>query len=174
MRKRSYFTFCVLVSGLIACTGVDNGGGNSSSNAKGQVPLVTPPPAPADSVDIVYYKKPFTDPERYTRFFSAARVSDSTFRAALDSLLVLPGVRQDSVRDCMSEGKILEPLKGDAFRIIYFARSGNTCNYLYQIRDGAFYYYELPVHIKGMLDVYEKKAKELPVNEGPSGEPVRK
>ena len=113
-----------------------------------------------DSMDVVYYNKPFTDPERYTRFFRVARIADSAFAVSLQGLLLSPGVKEDSLRKCMSEGKMIIPMGGDAFRTVYFSRQAKPCDYLYVIRDGSFYYYEMADSLRNLLDVFEKMAKE--------------
>ena len=119
-----------------------------------------PAQASPDSMDVIFYDKPFTDPERYTRFFRVTRAGDPPFTASLRALLLLPGVKEDSLRKCMSEGKILIPLGGDAFRTVYFSRAAKPCEYLYVIRGGAFFYYEMPDSLRHMLDENEKTARE--------------
>jgi len=111
-------------------------------------------------MDVVYFNKPFTDAERYTRFFRVARTGDNFFAASLRELLLLPGVKEDSLRKCMSEGKIMIPLGGDAFRTLYFSRAAKPCHYFYVIRDGSFYYYEMADSLRNLLDIFEKMAKE--------------
>ena len=115
----------------------------------------------SDSVEVLYYRKPFTDKERYTRFFSSLVTKDTGFIQSLKSILLLPGVKEDSLRACMSEGKINIPLKGDAYQVVYFSREAMPCNYLYVIRDGQFYYYLLDEPVLQKLNELEKGAKAL-------------
>lgn len=113
----------------------------------------------ADSVEVLYYRKPFTDKERYTRFFSSLVTKDKMFIQSLQALLRLPGVKEDSLRACMSEGKINIPLKGDAYQVVYFSREAKPCNYFYVIREGQFFYYLLDDSLLGKLNELEKQAK---------------
>ena len=113
-----------------------------------------------DSLEIVYYRKPFRDPERYTRFFTVTKIVDPSFFTSLENILRLSGAEEDSLRACMSEGKILIPLGGDAFRTVYFSRAAKPCEYLYVIRDGAFIYHDMPDSLSQMLDEHEKTARE--------------
>lgn len=116
-------------------------------------------PGTADSVEVLYYRKPFTDKERYTRFFSSLATKDTGFIQSLKSILLLPGVKEDSLRACMSEGKINIPLKGDAYQVVYFSREAEPCKYLYVIREGQFYYYLLDESLLQKLNELEKQAK---------------
>lgn len=113
-----------------------------------------------DSLQLVYYKKPFLDKERYTRFFRTVSAKDTVLGRQLKMILSLPGAKQDSIRPCYSEGKVLIPLKGDAFQVIYFSRMEAPCRYLYLIRDGAFYYYEMDALVEERLNDWEKFSKE--------------
>lgn len=115
--------------------------------------------ATADSVEVLYYRKPFTDKERYTRYFSNLVTKDTGFIQMLQSLLRMPGVKEDSLRACMSEGKINIPLKGDAYQVVYFSREEKPCNYLYVIRGGEFFYYMLDERLQQKLNELEKQAK---------------
>lgn len=153
------FIFLCFLSAFFACKSpVDNG--KQVQDAKSPDTTGVIAANLADSFDIVYYKKPFNDPERYARFFRVAHVRDTLLRGDIEKLLRLPGVKEDSVRKCMSEGKIILPLKGDAFRVVYFAREQKPCSYLYLIKDGSFYYYELTSQLKDRLDQFEREAKE--------------
>jgi hypothetical protein len=119
-------------------------------------------PLSGDSIDILYFTKPFTDTLRYTRYFSAVKVSDSSFLEALDAALSGPSAVLDKPRPCLSEGKIILPKGGDAFKVIYFSRSQEpSCNYIYDIRDGLFYYHPLSLEISSGLNAFETRAKKL-------------
>lgn len=115
-----------------------------------------------DSVDILYFTKPFTDSTRYTRYFSAVKVGDSSFVNALEAALNGPSAVLEKPRPCLSEGKIIIPRGGDAFKVIYFSRSKEaSCNYIYDIRDGVFYYHPLSGEIASGLNNFETGAKKV-------------
>jgi hypothetical protein len=149
-----------LICGLIACNSEQKAGSSDSQS----IPVSLSPEitkVTSDSVEVLYYRKPFTDKERYTRFFSSLVTKDIGFIQSLKSILLLPGVKEDSLRACMSEGKINIPLKGDAYQVVYFSREEKPCNYLYVIRDGQFYYYLLDEPVLQKLNELEKGAKAL-------------
>jgi hypothetical protein len=115
-----------------------------------------------DSVDILYFIKPFTDSTRYARYFSAVKVGDSSFVNALEAALDGPSSVLEKPRPCLSEGKIIIPRGGDAFKVIYFSRSKEaSCNYIYDIRDGVFYYHPLSGEIVKGLNNFETGAKKV-------------
>jgi len=62
--------------------------------------------------------------------------------------------------NCLSEGKIIIPHGGDAFRIVYFSRTEAPCSYLYVIDNGRFRYYSLAKDVKEKLDKWEGLAVE--------------
>lgn len=118
-------------------------------------------PALADSLDILFFKKPFTDKERYQRYFKILHVKDSVLVKTLNYSLQLEVVEDLlSPKKCMSEGKIILPLGGDAFKTIYFSRMETDCPYLYLIKDGHFLYYPMDTALNRMLNIGEKNAVE--------------
>lgn len=154
-----HFCLLVLISLLASCIGK-----TKNVNTDTVITQALPAPAPAqvmvDSVELLYYRKPFTDKERYTRFFSNLVTRDTGFISSLQSLLRMPGVKEDSLRNCMSEGKINIPLKGDAYQVVYFSREAAPCNYLYVIRNGQFYYYVMDRSLQDKLNELEKSARQ--------------
>jgi hypothetical protein len=152
----------ILLVALIFCFAACNSEQKTNNKESVDVPvLAIPEPGlvTADSVEVLYFKKPFTDKERYTRFFSTIVTKDTGLIRSLTSILVLQGVKEDSLRACMSEGKFNIPLKGDAYQVVYFSREVKPCSYLYVIRDGQFYYYQLDEHLRQKLNELEKQAK---------------
>jgi hypothetical protein len=117
-------------------------------------------PARVDSFDILYYKKPFTDSLRYARFFKVVHSRDTTLLIEMNKVFGGSYTRLSEIKKCLSEGKIIFPLEGDAYRTIYFSRTESGCSYLYYIKDGAFYYYDISPAIIGRLNELEKKAVE--------------
>ncbi|HSF45162.1 MAG TPA: hypothetical protein VLA58_04100 [Chitinophagaceae bacterium] len=115
-----------------------------------------------DSIDILYFKKPFTDSSRYTRYYRTVRVSDSTFYHLLENALSGPSVVMEKPKACLSEGKIIIPKGRDAFKVVYFSRSEQeACNYIYVIRNGLFYYHTLSREILTVLNDFERKAEDV-------------
>jgi hypothetical protein len=112
-------------------------------------------------VDILYFKKPFTDSVRYTRFYKVTQSTDSVFFESLKRALAQHHQKLEAPRKCLSEGKIQIPLGGDAFKVVYFSRAETGCNYLYIIQDGAFLYYEMPADVNRYLIELEKQSKDL-------------
>jgi hypothetical protein len=117
-------------------------------------------PGKVDSFDILYYKKPFSDSTRYTRYFRVIHTSDSTLVSELNKIFNGNFVKLMEVKKCLSEGKIILPIGGDAFRVVYFSRIDTDCSYLYYIKDGEFYYYEMSSLLKEKLNAFEKVAVE--------------
>lgn len=118
-------------------------------------------PSRVDSIDILYFKKPFVDEERYQRFFSVAHTSDSLLIDALRSAME-KSVQQDlqSPKECRSEGKMIIPLGADAFKVIYFSRNETNCPYLYVIENGHFLYYKMDTLLNSALNRLESVATE--------------
>jgi hypothetical protein len=115
-----------------------------------------------DSIDLLYFTKPFTDSSRYTRYFSVAKVSDSTLERLLSITLDGPSSIMDKPRPCLSEGKIVIPKGGDAFKVLYFSRTGeNQCRYIYEIKDGQFLYYQITEALEAGLNKFEKIAVKV-------------
>lgn len=153
-----WFVFFLLLCSVTACNTSQDPATKDTVAIIDQPAFASRPPRP-DSIEVIYYKKPFTDKERYTRFFSNLVTRDTGLIGTLMSVLALPGVREDSIRTCMSEGKINIPLKGDAYQVVYFSRETSPCNYLYIIRNGQFFYYTLDATIMEKLNQLEKLAK---------------
>lgn len=118
-------------------------------------------PSVVDSVDILYFNKPFTDAERYQRFFRIVHVGDT---AVINSLRTAfqNTVTEDLLnpKKCKSEGKIIVPTGGDAFKIIYFSRLETKCAYLYVIENGHFLYYQMDSSLNRLLNSLEFEAVE--------------
>lgn len=112
-------------------------------------------------VDILYFRKPFTDSVRYTRYYRVAQTTDTSFFAGLRAALQQRFEKLDAPRKCLSEGKMQVPLGGDAFKVVYFSRKETGCPYLYVIKDGMFYYFELPAELNRFLIELEEQSKEV-------------
>jgi hypothetical protein len=117
-------------------------------------------PQQVSSFDVIYYKKPFTDSVRYTRYFLATHTGDSALVSELNRIFQGKFVKLAEIKKCQSEGKIIIPLGGDASRVIYFSRIGGDCSYVYYIKDGEFYYFGMSTLLSEKLDTIEKMAVE--------------
>jgi hypothetical protein len=117
-------------------------------------------PDAVDSIDLLYFKKPYTDSLRYQRFFTYLQSGDSTLIQALRENLNQPFQEFVGPVNCLSEGKIIIPHGGDAFRIVYFSRTEAPCSYLYVIDNGRFRYYPLTEKVKAKLYQWEGLAVE--------------
>lgn len=128
-------------------------------NSDNSINLQSILPDSLKSIDIIFFEKPFKDTERYQRYFTIYQIVHKNefflFRSSLKSNLV---ERIQEPRRCFSEGKIIVPIIGDAYKVIYFSRADSECSYLYFIKDGHFFYYSMPKALENLLNSLEKKA----------------
>lgn len=107
----------------------------------------------ADSVQILFFTDPFgKDSIRYTRFFkhyntSAADVVKPILKN-LDQLFLL----RTEVIKCRSEGKIFFFKGTQELKTVYFNTQANgDCAYMYFIKDGGFYYFQVQPETAALL-----------------------
>lgn len=107
----------------------------------------------ADSVQILFFTDPFgKDSIRYTRFFkhyntSAADVVQPILKN-LDQLFIL----RTEVMKCRSEGKIFFFKGTQELKTVYFNTQANgDCAYMYFIKDGGFYYFQVQPETAALL-----------------------
>ena len=107
----------------------------------------------ADSVQILFFTDPFgKDSLRYTRFFkhyntSAAAVVQPILKN-LDQLFIL----RTEVMKCRSEGKIFFFKGTQELKTVYFNTQANgDCAYMYFIKDGGFYYFQVQPETAALL-----------------------
>jgi hypothetical protein len=107
----------------------------------------------ADSVQILFFTDPFgKDSLRYTRFFkhyntSAADVVQPILKN-LDQLFLL----RTEVIKCRSEGKIFFFKGTQELKTVYFNTQANgDCAYMYFIKDGGFYYFQVQPETAALL-----------------------
>ena len=107
----------------------------------------------ADSVQILFFTDPFgKDSLRYTRFFkhyntSAAAVVQPILKN-LDQLFIL----RTEVMKCRSEGKIFLFKGTQELKTVYFNTQANgDCAYMYFIKDGGFYYFQVQPETAALL-----------------------
>lgn len=160
MRLFLFFTFVLIL--IYSCGDLKNSGEKKVDSSSTSVLKEKVSAFSADSLDILYFKKPFTDSSRYTRFFNAVKVSDSSFEASLARVVSGIPSLMEKPRGCLSEGKIIVPKGGDAFKVYYFSRLGNdSCRYVYEIKEGLFLYYNIIGDLTLALDRFEKDAREV-------------
>jgi hypothetical protein len=155
----------IISSLILSCGG--SGGKNSEMRSTdpvvtetGETEITTFLPQQVSDFDVIYYKKPFTDSVRYTRYFLTTHTTDSALVSELNRIFLGTFEKLPEVKKCQSEGKIIIPFGGDAFRVIYFSRTGGDCSYIYYIRDGEFYYFSMSTLLSEKLDAIEKMAVE--------------
>jgi len=94
----------------------------------------------ADSVEVLFYTNPDGDPGRYTRFYNRVPATDSGLVISMKQSINKHFERLEKVKDCRSEGKIHFFAAGNPVQTVYFSNRGDSCNHLYFIADGWFYY----------------------------------
>ena len=116
----------------------------------------------ADSVQVLYYKNPFgADSLRYYRFFTYLATTDTTVLATIQDALAAP-VNGWEQQHCRSEGKIYLLRGDDVIKTIYFNLQPGSCNHLYFIKDGNFYYLPITDALTRLLQALRLQAKEPP------------
>jgi hypothetical protein len=111
----------------------------------------------ADSVQVIFYTNPDGDPKRYTRYYTLVNLSDSLHIKTLKASIDKSFERLESVKSCRSEGKFFFFSKGNPVQTIYFSNRGDSCNHLYFIADGWFYY--MPMDSTTAQNLKDLKAK---------------
>jgi hypothetical protein len=94
----------------------------------------------ADSVEVIFYTDPDGDPKRYTRFYTLYPSKDTAILAAMQQSVDKHFERIERVKDCRSEGKMHFFADGNPTQTVYFSNRGDSCNHLYFIADGWFFY----------------------------------
>ena len=97
----------------------------------------------ADSVQVLFYDDPDGDPKRYTRFYSWFPSSDSDVVQSVKKSVDKHFIRIEKVKPCRSEGKIYLYQGDNPMQTIYFSNRGDTCNHLFFIADGWFFYMDM-------------------------------
>lgn len=112
-----------------------------------------------DSVQVLFYKDPDGDPERYTRFYTHAEVKDSGFASTVLNALDQPFQEYSRVKECRSEGKMYLFQQGidDPLQTIYFSTRCDSCCYVYYIKNGQFYYMNMTDDLSQQLKSLRNK-----------------
>lgn len=112
-----------------------------------------------DSLQILYYDDPYGDPKRYSRFFKFVSTSaDSVVQPVLNNLNATFELKQQ-VTECHSEGKIYLFTNGQPLKTVYFSAKADSCTYLYFIKDGLFYEFDMLTETAAVLEGQRKFAK---------------
>lgn len=117
-------------------------------------------PDDLDSVDVLFFKKPFEDSLRYQRFFTFKRSGDTALINSLRRSMAVGFQEVSAPKKCLSEGKIIVPYGGEVFKVIYFSRTGEGCAYLYVIDNGRFHYYSMDTRVINQLNGCEELATD--------------
>jgi hypothetical protein len=112
----------------------------------------------ADSVEVLFYTNPDGDPKRYTRFYTWLASADSSMIIALKQSVDKHFERVEKVKDCRSEGKIYFFADGNPMQTVYFSNRGDSCNHLYFIADGWFFYMPMDSATVGKLKEWKAKS----------------
>lgn len=113
----------------------------------------------ADSVEIMFYDNPDGDSKRYTRYYKWFPSSDSNIVMEMQQSVDKHFVRIEKVKDCRSEGKMHFFADGNPIQTVYFSNRGDSCNHLYFIADGWFFY--MPMDSSTASALRKLKAKSL-------------
>jgi hypothetical protein len=96
-----------------------------------------------DSAHFILYDNPDGDPKRYTRFYKEFGTKDTAMLQILAAGYNKTFIRVEKIMPCRSEGKIHFFEKGNPKQTLYFSNRGDSCNHLYFIKDGWFYYMDM-------------------------------
>jgi hypothetical protein len=113
----------------------------------------------ADSVQLLYFKNPFGDSLRYTRFYTYHVTNDTSLINDLVNQMDKNFQVQPTARTCRSNGKLFFYGAGNELKTVYFATQGKDCSYLYYIKNGMFYYFTIDEATEKRL--IELKAKTV-------------
>lgn len=111
----------------------------------------------ADNLQVLYYNNPDGDSLRYARFYKFLETNDSIMISQILRNLDQPANQRLAVNNCRSEGKIYILKNQEPLKTVYFSTRCDSCCYLYFIKDGAFFYFNLSNNLK--ITIQGKKAQ---------------
>jgi hypothetical protein len=149
-----------MVFTLIACSNNDKRVGREM-NVSDSIPAVKGMDlerrmALTDSLQLIYYDNPDGDSVRFSRYFQYTITKDPGTVQALLSAINTNFEERSNIKPCRSEGKIYAFVEEDPVKTFYFSTRGDTCSYLYFIKDGLFYYFSLTNELRIKLNEHRK------------------
>lgn len=152
---------------LFACNNIkddtnttDNAPGPNESAKQNKVIDIEPQLWKADKLQVIYYDDPDGDSLRYSRFYSFVEISDTNKVKVLLKEMDQTFVQQDKTMDCRSEGKVFLLNKDDVLKTVYFSTRGDSCSYMYFIKNGLFFYFKLSNNAKRFYNTAKLLAKK--------------
>lgn len=166
--KNLFLSGAILLCVLVACNHANNEPTNETevdstelNAAEGSIMELDARLKHLDSLVFVFYKDPHgTDSLRYTRYYSEFHSTDTALMGLVKNSLKSPAQRVEKVKPCRSEGKIWCFEKGNIFQTIYFSSHSSTCNFVYIIKNGQFYYSNMSKILSAKLSDLTPLAKE--------------
>ena len=173
MNNKNFYT---LIVAIVIATGIAGCGADTSVESNSNAPVedanvayynsirhltglqFQPRVQKGDSIQIVYYKNPDGEAKRYSRFYTEYNSNDTALINALKKSIDKHFVRIEKVKDCRNEGKFHFFSAGNPMQTIYFANRGDSCNHLYFIQDGWFFYMDMDSATASLLKSYKPKA----------------
>lgn len=116
-----------------------------------------------DSLQILYFDDPYGDSLRYTRYFSYLSVADSSVVKTIIREFDTRSHETNMVKkQCRSEGKIIVYAGAEPVKTLYFSTGAiDQCKaYIYFIKDGAFYYFNLSPETVSVLNELKTESKK--------------
>ena len=113
-----------------------------------------------DSAQFILYDNPDGDQKRYTRFYKAYGAKDTLMLRILSDGCNKKFIRLEQLKPCRSEGKVHLFENGNPKQTLYFSNRGDSCNHLYFIKDGWFYYMDMDSTTAGLINQIRPLAKK--------------
>lgn len=114
----------------------------------------------ADSLIFNFYDNPDGDAKRYTRFYTEYATIDTVPLRIITEATNKKFTRLEQIKDCRSQGKIFLFENAKPKQTIYFSNRGDSCNHLYFIKDGWFYYMDMDSTTAHLLNTLKPMAKK--------------
>jgi hypothetical protein len=106
----------------------------------------------ADSLTFFFYDNPDGDAKRYTRFYKEYVTRDSMLLAVMSKSVQKKFIRLEQIKDCRSQGKVFLFENSKPKQTLYFSNRGDSCNHIYFIKDGWFYYMDMDSTTANLLN----------------------
>jgi hypothetical protein len=116
----------------------------------------------SDSLVFFFYDNPDGDVKRYTRFYTQYSTIDSVSISVISQSANKKFIRLERIKDCRSQGKIFLFEKSRPKQVLYFSNRGDSCNHIYFIKDGWFYYMDMDSSTVSLLNEFKADAVKPP------------